>query len=240
MTPETLSGIELSEREIPSLVRSWIKEVFPKNCPHREVWLTHLLRTEYWVLRIDPRARTSVRIAALTHDLPLPDYPPHPKSGFTPDEYHKYKIERSRNVARIAGNGLRKLGVPERVVGRTQHLIRTCEIGGSYRSDLVQAADSLSFLNVEAPFFISSIPNELTGQEIEEIINSMYYRISIPEARGIARPFYERRMAQLRKRRQQVWADYWRLVEEAKFNIGLSGKKIDALREAGDKVLSLG
>lgn len=244
MTQETPPNPELSEEQLLAQVRSWVKNSFPKNYPNREIEIEHLLRTEHWVRQIESKADIALRIAALTHDIerafPASKFPPHPKSGYTQEEYRRYQIKHSNRSARITGNLLKGLGVPEEQVRNVRHLIRAHEVGGTPRFNLLQAADSISFLEVKAPLFISWIPEERTWQEVKDKIDLMYNRIYTRRAKEMVGEPYKEAMRGLEERRQQIWREYRRLVKKCEFSDWPSEEEIEALREAGDRVLSLG
>lgn len=239
---------EIDRERVLSQVRNWVKEVFPKDYPNRDIEIRHLLRTEYWALRIKPNADTADRIAALTHDIerafPDPGFSPHPESGYTPEEYRRYQKIHAQRSAAISAKFLKSLGVCKELIRIVGYTIRAHEVGGTPRFDLVKDADSISFLENKADLFISWIPHKRTWQEVKDKIDLMYNRIWIREAEELAKPFYDKAIARLgeerpENKRRQALGEYWRLVERAKFE-NPSDEEIEALREAGDKALSLG
>lgn len=244
MTQETPPDPELSEEQLLAQVRSWVKNSFPKNYPNRKIEIEHLFQTEHWVRQIEPKADFALRVAALTHDIerafPASKFPPHPKSGYTQEEYRRYQIKHSNRSARITGNLLKGLGVPKELIRNARHLIRAHEVGGTPRFDLLQAADSISFLEVKAPLFISWIPEERTWQEVKDKIDLMYNRIWHRKAKEMAKEPYKEAMRRLEERRQQIWREYRQLVEEYSKKRAISEGEIEALHKARDRVLSLG
>jgi len=243
MTQETLPKPELSEEQLLAQVRSWVKNSFPKNYPNRKVEIEHLFQTERCLRQIEPKADVALRVAALTHDIerafPAFKFPPHPKSGYTQEEYRRYQIKHSNRSARITGNLLKGLGVPKELIRNVRHLIRAHEVGGTPRFNLLQAADSISFLEVKAPLFISWISEKRTWQEVKDKIDLMYNRIWHRKAKELAEEPYKEAMRGLEERRQQIWREYRRLVEKCEFSDWPSEEKINALRRARDRVLSL-
>lgn len=255
MIPETLSVVEFIEGELLTEVRNWVETRFllHSKSPHKDVVIEHLNQAADFVREIDPEADINVVLAAQVHDVerafPSPKYPSHPQSGYTQEEYQKYEREHSRRSARIACRFLRKmLSLPEEQIDDIRSLIQAHETGGDYREKLVQAADSISFLKVNASLFISWIPKERTWDEVRRKINLMYNRIQIPKAREIAKPFYMRAMnqinqleEQLKGMRQQAMKEYWLLVRKhERLKRVPSDEEIDALRKARDRVLFLG
>jgi kynurenine formamidase len=125
--------------ELLERARAWIADVHP----HR----VHLERTLWWVERLDPQASEAVRIAAVTHDIEraFPDREAGWDSAVYWDdpEYNRWHQER---CARMVGDWLREQGADAALVDAVERLVRVHEEGGWPDADVVQAADSLSFL----------------------------------------------------------------------------------------------
>ena len=107
---------------------------------------THLVRTHDWLLELDPHAGPALRLAALTHDIER-----HFPGGPAPDPldpgYPRRHAERSAQIVR---DWLEGQGAPEELVAGVAGLVAVHEVGGSREADLLQAADSLAFLEVNA------------------------------------------------------------------------------------------
>lgn len=120
-------------------VRSWVRQRSPQA--------SHLERTLAWSIELEPAASEEVQIAALSHDMEraFPDGSPRWEAdrGWNDPLYDTAHTERS---ARFVGDFLRDHGVPERTVREVVRLILAHESGGWPEADIVQAADSLSFL----------------------------------------------------------------------------------------------
>ena len=123
--------------------REWIR-----LSPHQ----AHLERTEAWVRELAPDAGEALRLAALTHDMEraFPEGSPRWEPGRGWDD-PLYTIAHSERSARIVGDFLRDHGVPEPDVRQVARLILFHETGGFPDADVLQAADSLSFLETMAP-----------------------------------------------------------------------------------------
>lgn len=107
----------------------------------------HLRRTRDWVVRLDGDAGLALRIAALTHDIErrVPGGPdPWQHDWGDP----RYVLEHSIRSARMVRAWLEQLEAPDELVADVERLIVHHEIGGYPDADLLQAADSLSFLEV--------------------------------------------------------------------------------------------
>lgn len=124
--------------------RAWVRE----RSPH----VAHLERTEAWALELAPDAGMALRLAALTHDMEraYPEGSPRWEPGRGWDD-PLYTIAHSERSARIVGDFLRDRGADERFVREVVRLILFHETGGFEEADVVQAADSLSFLETMAP-----------------------------------------------------------------------------------------
>lgn len=246
MAPETQPRVELNNEEVLSATQAWIEEIFSRKSADLEVKKRHLFLTESWVQKIDPEAVFTVRMAALTHEvdcsfLPVDASPYHLDSEFSPDSYGQSRIESSKHSAKIVGEFLRRLGVARKDRRRIRTLIR-CHVTHSWHEfSLIRAADSLSFLEVEAPFLIDSIPQGLKGSEIEWLLARMYHRIGFLAAEKEAEQLYLHAMAQLQKRRKEARKRYWQLTSQRKGVFRSASKEeIASLQEAADLVLALG
>ena len=170
--------------------KEWVVEKYPYNSDH-------LLNSLDWLDRIAPESPEALRLAALTHDMerafPGPDQPV-AKSLVDP-AYHAAHAGRS---ARIVGEWLRGQGADERLAGEVEALIRVHEDGGSPEANLVQAADSLSFLDCNVDLFLSKVrEGKCTAQDVRAKFDYSYQRIQVPGAKELALPMLERAKARL-------------------------------------------
>jgi kynurenine formamidase len=124
--------------------QEWVAEVHPHA--------RHLERTLDWLLVLDPQASEAARIAAATHDIEraYPDESAGWDSARDWDspEYNRWHQDR---CADIVAPGLRERGASEELIREVSGLVRVHEDGGWLEADLVQAADSLSFLETMVP-----------------------------------------------------------------------------------------
>jgi hypothetical protein len=180
--------------------RSWVKEHYGHHA-------THLLKAEEWLRRIDSNATEAMLLATVTHDMerafPGPDSPKqNPELG--PDD-PIYNREHSERSARIVGEFLRTQHAPEALITEVANLIRVHEMGGWEEADWVQAADSLSFLEVNIDFFLDRIdaPNDnWNAKSVRAKFDWMYNRIKPQEARELALPLYESAIQKLQNRNE--------------------------------------
>ncbi len=112
----------------------------------------HAENTLEWVLRLDAKAGQALRIAALAHDIERAiesrkvrrrDY----------DDYDAFKAAHARNGAKILRAILDECGVAKPTADEACRLVVRHEVGGDYRSDLLKDADSISYFEVNLPFY---------------------------------------------------------------------------------------
>jgi hypothetical protein len=185
-------GEARGESLLIQLGRAWVVENYPYN-------RTHLLKSLDWLDRIAPSASEAVRLATLTHDMERafggPDAIPIKMGDRAYEEAH------SNRSARIVGDWLRQNDAETDLVRRVEDLIRVHEWGGTPDADLVQAADSLSFLETNIDLMIGFVksgkyPLEVIAGKFDE----MYERIRVPMAKELARPMWDhakKRLAEL-------------------------------------------
>ena len=157
----------------------------------------HLVRTRDWLLELDPEAEEALRLAALTHDMerhfpggPVQDLSLWPKED---GEYRRAHCERS---ARIVGEWLRAEGADDALAREVERLIRVHESGGGPDEDLLQAADSISFLETNQELMVTWFTSGRCGRDRAKAqLGWMLERIGIERARSLAEPLYEEAIA---------------------------------------------
>jgi len=176
----------------PSLIdraRVWVEENYPYN-------RTHLIKSLEWVDRIAPGSSEAVRLATLTHDMERafdgPDAIPIVMND------HAYEKAHSDRSARIVGQWLSANGAAPALVQNVESLIRVHEWGGSADANLVQAADSLSFLETNVDLMISFVKSgKYSKTDIISKVDAMYERIGVPSAKELAQPMWHQAMQRL-------------------------------------------
>lgn len=153
----------------------------------------HLRRTADWLLVLSPDAGETLHLAALTHDMER-HFPGGPKQDLSiaPDAATEYRREHSARSARIVGAWLREEGAEAATVAEVERLIRLHEVGGDPDADLLQAADSLSFLevNIDIPYAWARRGDcDLARARAQH--TWMFERIQLPGARDLALPLFE-------------------------------------------------
>lgn len=168
--------------------RQWVIDVHPGQSEH-------LLRSEYWLGRFAPDATLEVQIATLTHDMerafPGDDAPSQLNMRTVTDT--TYGLAHGKRSAHFVANWLQEQISDEIFIADVSELIVMHEYGGWPDADLVQAADSVSFLEVNAPIFIKWIPTAQNGWSYERTLAKfdwMFQRINHPVAKEMATPLY--------------------------------------------------
>jgi kynurenine formamidase len=161
--------------------QEWMADVHPHA--------RHLERTLDWLLVLDPGASEAARIAAATHDVerayPDGDVPWDSARDWDSVEYNRWHQDR---CADMIGPGLRERGAPEELADEVAGIVRVHEDGGWLEADLVQAADSLSFLETMVPLVIGWVESGRAPRErAEGKLRHSVERISgdLPNARAL-------------------------------------------------------
>lgn len=153
----------------------------------------HLRRTADWLLVLEPDSSEAMQLAALTHDMER-HFPGGPvlDLAIAPQAETIYWQEHSERSARIVGEWLCAERAKEATVTEVERLICLHEVGGDHDADIVQAADSLSFLevNIDIPYQWARRGDcDLDRARAQH--EWMFERISLPRARALALPLYE-------------------------------------------------
>jgi hypothetical protein len=180
----------MTESPLVLAARAWVIGNYPYN---RE----HLLRALERLDDLAPASSEAVRLATLTHDMerafPGPDSPP--MSALDDPEYNQLHCQRS---ARIVTAWLRDQQAAEALIGDVERLILAHETGGWAEADLVQAADSLSFLDTNVDLFLGFVrAGRFPASAVRWKFEQTYHRIKVPRARAIARPLVNDAVAKL-------------------------------------------
>ena len=175
----------MMESSLIDAARKWVTDCYPYN-------RHHLLKALEWLDRVAPDSAEAVRLATLTHDMerafPGPDQPV--IKTLSDPEYERAHSLRS---ARIVAAWLREQGADESLVDRVESLIKVHEFGGWHEADLVQAADSLSFLDTNIELFLEFVRSKRhPAHEVRKKFNQMFERIQIPRLKVLAQPLIER------------------------------------------------
>ncbi|MGH2950188.1 MAG: cyclase family protein, partial [Solirubrobacteraceae bacterium] len=167
--------------ELLDSARAWVARVHPHA--------RHLERTLDWLLELEPGASEAARIAAATHDIerayPDGSSPWDSARDWNSPEYNRWHQDR---CADIVAAWLRERGEGAALAGEVERLVRVHEEGGWPEADLVQAADSLSFLETMVPLVLGWVRDGRAPREhAEGKLRHAVERISdgLPRAREL-------------------------------------------------------
>ena len=161
----------------------------------------HLARTGEWLLELEPDAPEPLVLAALLHDMErsIPGGPVLDKQNTRWDDVEYNRAHSERSAAVVAG-WLVGRGAAQRFVEGVLP-IREHELGGSREGDLLQAADSLSWLEVNAPLAARWVERgECDVSKAREKLQWMCDRVRLDRAQGIARNLLGPAIAELEAR----------------------------------------
>jgi hypothetical protein len=178
--------------EIERRAIEWIR-------PYSQAW--HLERARDWLVYLDPGASLEARLAVVTHDIErmFPNGPQLDKATGRWDDPH-YLYAHAARSAEVVGFWLHaQHDVPEQVaLAEVQRLITLHEFGGVGGADLVQAADSLSFLETLQDIVQKWVTHGECGVEQARAKHRyMAERIRVPAARPIAKRLLQQALASL-------------------------------------------
>jgi len=112
----------------------------------------HAINTLVWLRRLDPGADAALCLAAYAHDIDRADESTKTRREDF-DDYDAFKAAHARHGADIVGTILREEGLSEAFVHDCCDLICRHEVGGTPRADLLRDADSISYFDVNLPFY---------------------------------------------------------------------------------------
>ena len=163
--------------------------------PHTQ----HCLRTLDWLDSLEPGSRPALRIASLLHDIerafPDPGSPYVSGRDWADPVYVDYHQGR---CARLLTRWLSDHGADPALIADAVGLVAVHEHGGWPDANLVQAADSLSFIETLGPLVLTWIADgTLTRESGLEKMRIMWERIQVPAAHEQGRELYERALREI-------------------------------------------
>ncbi len=161
----------------------------------------HLERTRDWAVGLEADIGAAVQLAALTHDMER-HFPggPSPNLSVEPEQDLEYRRLHSERSAAIVSEWLRGEGAGAGLVTEIERLILAHEIGGAPDEDLLQAADSLSFLETNAELVAGWFTSGRCSRDRARAqLRWMFERIRLGPARELARPLYEEAIAVVKR-----------------------------------------
>jgi len=137
-----MSNIECAKQKILQIVAT---SKLPEELPHAK-------NTLKWLLRLQPEADESLRLAALAHDIDRAgEHTKVNRSDFK--DYFSFKVAHAKHSAEILKSILEECKVEKSVVEESCRLVLLHEVGGDDRSDLLMYADSISFFDINLPHY---------------------------------------------------------------------------------------
>ena len=187
----------MADSTLITAARHWVIDKYPYNS-------YHLVNSLEWLDKLGPDSSEATRLATLTHDMerafPGPDQPV--AKRLVDHEYHAAHSARS---ARIVGEWMRSQNADAEITKEVQKLISVHEDGGWPEANLVQAADSVSFLDCNIELFLDMVRSgKWSSAAVREKFNYSYERIQVPAAREIAAPMLKRANEKLRRLEAEV------------------------------------
>jgi hypothetical protein len=161
----------------------------------------HLVRARDWVLVLAPDASPALRFAALTHDIER-HFPGGPTQNLATDAWDDpdYLFAHSTRSADIVQRWLEDAPEPldRGFVLDVRRLVLLHELGGDEQADVLQAADSLSFLETLQDLAAGWVRRQqCSAAKADAKLRYMRDRIRLPGARELAEPLYAQAAAQL-------------------------------------------
>ena len=151
----------------------------------------HLVRTRDWVRRLEPGAGEGLVLAALLHDAERSV-----GGGASVDDQVAAWDERDairahcERSARLVAEWLRAQGAADELADEVAALVRLHEEGGTPEADVLQAADSISFLETNpAARWVGE--GRASAAEAARKLRWMHDRIRLEPARTLAHPYLE-------------------------------------------------
>jgi len=150
----------------------------------------HFERTVYWLKEIYPKADKVMEIAAYSHDIErsFQIAKRTPCVFETGDSLTVHQEEGGR----IMYEFLLENGYDKDSAKRVKELISKHEVGGNEEQNFLKDADSISYLEVNAPRHATWKSKGYTKEEIKRKFDWMYNRITSPKAKEIAKPMHEK------------------------------------------------
>ncbi|HLT40586.1 MAG TPA: DUF4202 family protein [Enhygromyxa sp.] len=128
----------------------------------------HAIDVWQWLLRLVPRASLALQLAALFHDVERLLSESRQRIEQHAIDYQAFKDRHAARGAELAATVLRRVGVPDAVVGDVARLIATHErpLADDEQVAALNDADALSFFSLNSAGFAEYFGTEHTDQKI--------------------------------------------------------------------------
>jgi len=183
-----MGSIECAKQKIRLVVRG---SRVPEDSRHAD-------NTVEWLLRLEPHADDALQLAALAHDIDRAIEETKVKRADF-DDYDAFKAAHARNGAEILRPILTACGVERHIVDEACRLVEVHEVGGDFHSDLLKDADSISYFEVNLPFYY-----QREGWNEAKRRSSWGYRRLSPRAKEIVKHIVHEEEAPVRLLREVI------------------------------------
>lgn len=137
-----MDSIKCAKQNIRAIIS---KSSVPEDSFHSE----NVLK---WIIKLKSDADEALQIAALAHDIDRAnEHKKIKRNNFS--DYNKFKSEHAKNSANILKGILIKCNVKQSIIDESCRLVEQHEVGGDLYSDLLKDADSISFFEINMPFY---------------------------------------------------------------------------------------
>ncbi|MFN8218008.1 MAG: hypothetical protein U0R71_15545 [Solirubrobacterales bacterium] len=180
-----------------SSIYAWIEDYYDRE---------HLTRAGDWLAALEPAAPDHLIVAALLHDLErkIPGGPVLEMAVTSWDD-RAYNDAHTARSAVVVQTWLALNGASDETVVAVAQPIREHEFGGSPEGDLMQAADSISFLETNAGLVAGWADSGRCSEEKAlEKLRWMGERVRHPEGRRIAEAYMQRSIDEFRALRRRT------------------------------------
>ena len=145
-------------------VESEIEKIISKSqVPEDSI---HSQNTREWILKLKPEADMGLQIAALGHDIERSiEERKIKREEFT--DYNEFKKAHSQNSAIILHEILVKYNFNQDFIDKVVHLVLLHEFGGTPEANILKCADSISYFDVNLPYYFQRHSEEETVFRIE-------------------------------------------------------------------------
>lgn len=126
----------------------------------------HSRNTREWVLKLTPTADAALQLAALVHDIERCIIERKiTREGYS--DYNEFKKAHALNSATISHEILSKYGINKNFIDKVTELVRLHEFGGTIEANILKDADSISFFDINLPFYFQRNSENETAFRIE-------------------------------------------------------------------------